>query len=72
MTNFQTICGRCREPLFNHQHTTIINPNGIIEVRLVCGKCGRKWYGAFGVPEDFVVVKEEKINGSIRESTEHE
>ena len=71
MTNFQTICGKCREPLFNHQYTTTINPDGIIEIRLVC-KCGRKWYGCFAVPDDFVVVKEETVNGCIRESTKHE
>jgi len=42
----------------NFQHSTTINPDGIVEVKLVC-KCDRKWYGVFGVPEDFVVIKKE-------------
>ena len=50
--SFQCICGKCRTPIFEAKLLSWINPDGIVEVTVIC-KCGRKFYGTFGIPEDF-------------------
>ncbi len=59
MNNIQCICGNCRTPIFLAQHAVIINPDGIVEVTIIC-KCGRKFYGSFGIPENFEVLNNDK------------
>lgn len=58
MNMLQCICGKCSNPISAAQHTTVINPDGIVEVTIIC-RCGRKFYGTLGIPENFEVLKNE-------------
>jgi uncharacterized protein with PIN domain len=56
MANVQSICGNCSQPIHTAISSITINPDGWIEITLICFKCGRKFYKGMGV-EEFEVVK---------------
>jgi len=58
--NLQTVCGRCGQPIVKWNYSMMLNPDGSVEVRLVCSRCNRKWYGVLGVPEDFEVIDDDE------------
>jgi hypothetical protein len=57
--NLQSICARCGHPIYTAKHNTTINPDGLIEVRITCPTCDRKWYGIFGIEQFIVLIEKE-------------
>ena len=55
MANLQAVCG-CGQPINTAISSLTINPDGWIEIKLICFRCGRKFYKGIGI-ESFEVIK---------------
>ena len=57
MVNLQSICGNCSHPIHTAISSMTVNPDGWIEIKLICFGCGRKFYKGLGI-EEFEVIKD--------------
>ena len=51
------VCG-CGQPIFSALATATINPEGTVEVRIICTNCNRVRLRVLGIPEDFETTEE--------------
>jgi len=57
MGNLQSVCAKCNTPITIAITSITINPDGWIEIKLICFGCGRKFYKGIGI-EQFEVTEE--------------